>query len=184
MRQIAGLAAALALVGCGARTSLPVYGNVPAFTLTSQSGKAFASDALSGKVWVVNFMFTSCLGPCPRMSSQIRWLGRELSDQPQIRFVSITVDPARDTPAALATYAARYQADPARWVFLTGPQPELQRLDRDVFKLGDVDGSLAHSTRLVLVDGRGRIRGYYATDEENGLKPLLADARRLAKEAS
>jgi len=185
VRRILTLAAAVTLAGCGARTgSLPVYGSVPEFTLTAQTGGPFSSGSLSGDVWVASFMFTSCLGPCPRMSSQMRWLGRQLQNEPRIRFVSFTVDPARDTPTALAAYAKRYQADPARWVFLTGPQPVLQRLDRDVFKLGDVDGSLIHSTRFVLVDGRGRIRGYYATDEEKGLEPLLADVRRLAKEAS
>jgi len=179
------LAAAMALAGCRARTaSLPVYGYMPDFSLTAQTGRPFDSRALAGKIWVANFMFSSCTGPCPRMSSQIRRLGLDLRDLPQVRFISFTVDPARDTPTALAAYASRYQADPSRWLFLTGPRAELERLDRGAFRLGEGDGSLMHSTRLVLVDGRGRIRGYYPTDEDGAIERLAAGLRRLAREAS
>lgn len=94
------------------------------------------------------------------------------------------MDPARDTPAKLAACAARYQADPGRWVFLTGTQAALDRLDRDVFKLGGDDGSLMHSTRFVLVDGAGRIRGYCETDEEGALVRLARELRRVARETS
>lgn len=182
----AGLLAAFAvLAGCGTRvTPLPVYGQVPRFALTAQMGQQFESRALEGNIWVADFMFTSCLGPCPRMASQMRWVGRQVADLPQVRLVSFTVDPKRDTPEVLAAYARKFPVEPGRWFFLTGAQSTLQQLDRNAFKLGDVDGSLMHSTRFVLVDQRGRVRGYYRTDEENGLKPLIGDIRRLAKEQS
>ena len=82
----------------------------------------------------------------------------------------------------LTEYAKRFRAEPGRWWFLTGPESTLQNLNRNAFKLGDIDGSLTHSTRFVLVDGRGRIRGYYHTEEGESLEPLVADIRRLAKE--
>jgi protein SCO1/2 len=172
----------LFLAGCAREQPLPTYGQVPRFTLTSQTGQRFDSGALAGKVWVADFIFTTCPGPCPRMSSQMHSLAKELKQLPNVRFVSFTVDPEHDTPEVLAAYAKNFQADD-RWYFLTGGQPELQHLDRDVFKLGNVDGSMEHSTRFVLVDQRGRIRGYYDTNEPDALKPLVAGIRRLAGES-
>lgn len=185
MKRAGVFAVFAALAGCGAGTKpLPIYGQVPEFVLTAQTGQLFESRTLDGKIWVADFMFTSCLGPCPRMSAQMRWVGRQVADLPQVRLVSFTVDPAHDTPEVLAAYAQKFPVEAGRWFFLTGAQPTLQQLDRYAFKLGDLDGSLVHSTRFVLVDQRGRIRGYYRTDEENGLKPLIGDIRRLAKEPS
>ncbi len=172
-------AALLSLAGCSRFKSLPDHGAVGPFVLTSQSGEQFSSRALEGRVWVADFFFTTCTGPCPRMSSQMHWVQKQVADLPDVRLVSFTIDPARDTPAALAAYARRFRAEPGRWFFLTGAQSELERLNRSDFKLGDVGGALQHSTRFVLVDGRGRIRGYYRTDE-GGLEPLVHDIRRLA----
>ncbi len=178
-------ALAVAAVGCSRSTPpLPVYGSVPQFTLTAQDGRQFSSGELKGKVWVSDFFFTSCMGPCPRMTSQMHSIAAQVRDLPQVRFVSFTVDPEHDTPTVLASYAVEHHADTARWFFLTGAQPALQVLDRRAFKLGDVDGSLMHSTRFVLVDQRGRIRGYYRTDEGNGLGDLVPDIRRLVRETS
>jgi protein SCO1/2 len=98
--------------------------------------------------------------------------------------VSFSIDPWHDKPAVLAQYGATYHASPARWHLLTGSQATLQRLYRDVFKLGNVDGSLTHSPRFVLVDGSGHIRGYYDTTEEGSIPKIIADARALAEESS
>ncbi len=185
MRQAFALLPALALLaGCTREKALPVYGQVPHFVLTSQANREFDSRALDGNVWVADFFFTSCGGPCPRMSSQMRWVQEQVRDLPRVRLVSFTVDPARDNPAVLADYARHFRAEAGRWFLLTGQRETLHELDREAFKLGDVDGSLMHSTRFVLVDGQRRIRGYYATDEQDGLKPLIADIRRLARESS
>jgi protein SCO1/2 len=173
---------ALFLAGCAREQPLPVYGQVPRFTLTSQTGRQFDSSALAGKVWVADFIFTTCPGPCPRMSSQMHAIANEVRQLPNVRFVSFTVDPDHDTPEVLAAYAKNFHADD-RWYFLTGAQPALHHLDRDVFKLGNVDGSLGHSTRFVLVDQQGRIRGYYETSEADAMKPLLAGIRKLAGES-
>jgi protein SCO1/2 len=174
---------ALVLAGCGGKPPLPAFGVVPDFTLTDQTGAAFHSTAkLSKKIWVADFIFTNCPGPCPRMSSQMHQVQAALDGNDAVRFVSFTVDPARDTPPVLAAYAQHFEADPAKWYFLTGSEADLNRMSRGVFMLGNVDGSLEHSTRFALIDGAGRIRGYYLTSEPEAIPNLIADAKRLLKE--
>jgi protein SCO1/2 len=173
----------VALVGCTASAGLPSFGVVPDFTLTDQSDKPFLSaDTLRGKVWIADFIFTNCAGPCPRMSAQMRHVGDALHDLNDLRLVSFTVDPARDTPAVLAKYAERYQAEPGVWFFLTGSQADLHNLARNVFMLGDVNGDLQHSTRFVLVDRKSRVRGYYLTSDDDAIPRLIVDAKRVSKE--
>jgi protein SCO1/2 len=184
MRTLLCAAALAVLAGCSRPQAPVIYGEVPAFTLTSETAATFDSRALAGKVWVADFMFTRCMGPCPRMSSRMHWLQKRTADVPDLRLVSFTIDPENDTPAVLAEYARRFRAEPGRWHFLTGPVATLQNLNRNGFKLGDIDGSMMHSTRFVLVDRRGRIRGYYRTEDGESLEPLVADIRRVAKEAS
>ncbi len=174
----------VSLAACSRRQPPVIYGEVPHFSLTAQTGAAFDSKALLGKVWVADFMFTRCLGPCPRMSSRMHWVQKQTSGIPDLRLVSFTIDPAHDTPPVLAEYARRFRAEPGRWWFLTGAEPTLQQLNRNAFKLGDIDGTMTHSTRFVLVDRRGRIRGYYRTEDGESLDPLVADIRRIAREPS
>jgi protein SCO1/2 len=154
---------------------------VPSFELTSHTGAVVARSQLEGHVWVADFIFTTCPGPCPRMSSQMRQV-QDATRNTGVKLVSFTVDPAHDTPATLAAYARHFVADPARWYFLTGSQTSLDRLGREGFKLNPVDGSLEHSTRFVLVDRSARIRGYYASTDEGFLERLLHDVRQLEHE--
>jgi protein SCO1 len=174
---------AAALAGCSFHSNLPTYATVPAFMLTDQRGATFDSAQLANHVWVADFMFTNCPGPCPRMSSQMRQVQTALAIA-DVRLVSFTIDPERDTPEALSAYAVRYAARPGIWYFLTGRVETLQRLDRDVFKLGDIDGTLQHSTRFVLMDRKSRVRGYYLTSEPDAISQLIADAKRLLRERS
>ncbi|MCU1337343.1 MAG: electron transport protein SCO1/SenC [Bryobacterales bacterium] len=172
----------LALTGCAARADLPSYGAVSDFTLTDQTGANFAAEpTLKGHVWVANFMFTNCPGPCPRMSSQMHEVQSALAGQ-DVKLVSITVDPDRDTPEKLAKYAQFYSATPGVWYFLTGPRETLNHLGEDVFKLGPVDGTLDHSTRFVLVDRKSHIRGYYLTSEPDAIKRVIDDAKALLRQ--
>ena len=97
-------------------------------------------------------------------------------------FVSFTVDPAHDTPVALATYASHYPAGVGRWWFLTGAREKLDNLAFNAFHLNRVDGTFEHSTRFALVDGKMRIRAYYETLRDEFRPQLLADARRLERE--
>jgi protein SCO1/2 len=174
---------ALLLAGCGSGPSLPSYGVVPDFRLTDQSGRTFDSRAqLDGKVWVANFIFTTCAGPCPRMTSQLRQIRDEAEGSSDLRLVSFTIDPARDTPAALAEYGKRFGADPDRWFFLTGTMSDLNNLSRRTFMLGNVDGSLEHSTRFVLIDRKSRIRGFYDSSDREKIRELSRDIRNLLKD--
>lgn len=168
------------LSGCASRPALPTLGDIPAFALTDQTGAAFHSDnALAKKIWIADFMFTNCPGPCPRMSSQMHEVQTALAGEERVRLVSFSVDPARDTPAVLKEYSQHFEAVPGKWFFLSGNQAILQRLGRDDFKLNDVDGSLEHSTRFALVDGAARVRGYYLTSEKDAIPRLIADAKQL-----
>ncbi len=171
----------LAMASCGWKSpELPSYNAIPAFTLTSQTGAAFDSRReLAGKIWVANFIFTSCQGPCPIMSAHMQRIQNRVRSLQEVRLVSFTIDPDRDTPEVLAEYGKRFQADPTRWFFLTGPKETLQKLNRDAFMLGDIDASLEHSTRFVLVDRQGVVRGYYSSNDPKELEKLVDDIRTL-----
>jgi protein SCO1 len=166
------------LAACSRPGPLPIYGQVPDFELTAQNSQPFGRTALDGSIWVADFIYTTCHGPCPMMSARMRRV--QGSTPPGIKLVSFSVDPAHDTPEILSEYARRYHAEPDRWFFLTGAHNTLQRLSHDAFHLSDA--SLTHSTRLVLVDRHARIRGYYSTSDDSAIRNLLADIRRLEKE--
>lgn len=172
-----------ALMGCGGR-ALPVLGGIPRFELTRQDGQAFDSRSLDGRIWVADFIFTNCPGPCPMMSERMRQVETQTADLADVRLVSFTVDPARDTPPVLDAYAKHFLARPGRWFFLTGEPGRLDRLGLNVFHLNRVDGRLNHSTRFTLIDRKGRIRGYYGFSERDFPNRLLADVRRLEREKS
>jgi protein SCO1/2 len=179
---VAGAIAA-ALTACSQPApAFEILGHIPQFELTAQDGQPFNSQVLAGKIWVADFIYTTCPGPCPRMTSQMHDVENALLQVPDVRLVSFTIDPATDTPAVLAAYAKVHGASPAIWYFLTGPISTLQMLDRDAFKLGNIDGTLQHSTRFTLVDRQGRIRGYYDTSDASSIPKVISDAKALARE--
>ena len=162
------------------------YGMVPAFQLTNQNGQAFGSGQLAGKIWIADFIYTTCPGPCPMISSRMSELQKPLENS-DVHLVSFSVDPEKDTPAVLRDYAAKLQAQPDRWDFLTGSKSAIYKLSHDGFKLAVSDGSVEqglpiHSTRMVLVDRRGQIRGYYDAVEADAITNLVADTNHLLRE--
>ncbi|HEY4257548.1 MAG TPA: SCO family protein [Candidatus Udaeobacter sp.] len=162
------------------------YGTVPSFQLTNQNGQPFGSPQLVGKIWIVDFVYTTCPGPCPMISSRMSELQKPL-EKTDVHLVSFSVDPEKDTPEVLRRYAERLQAEPGRWDFLTGSKSAIYKLSHDGFKLAVSDGSDAqgipvHSTRMVLVDRHGQIRGYYDTTEPEAITKLLADTNHLLRE--
>jgi protein SCO1/2 len=176
--------ALLMLAACGKPHPLEVFGDVPEFQLTTQSGETFDSQSLAGHVWVADFFYTTCEGPCPMMTRQMRQLQDSTAGaMGDVRLVSFSVDPDRDTPPVLAAYARHFRTDPARWWFLTGDRSGLNGLGL-AFKLNGVDGSLIHSTRFVLVDRHMRVRGYYITSDEGAMPQLMRDIRQLEREPS
>lgn len=171
------------LLACRHRaTEFADYGVIPEFHLIDQNGQPFDSSVLKGKIWVADFFFTSCPGPCPRMTSQMHQIQEAAWKMTDVKLVSFTVDPARDTPPQLKEYAKIHHASPEHWYFLTGPQAALNRLGLDVFKLNRVDGTLQHSTRFVLVDKASHIRGYYETTEPGAIPRLVAGIHALGRE--
>ncbi|HYR22020.1 MAG TPA: SCO family protein [Chthoniobacterales bacterium] len=162
------------------------YGSVPEFVLVNQDGKNFGSAQLRGKIWIADFIFTTCPGPCPMISSRMSELQKPL-EKTDVHLVSFSVDPAKDTPQVLRGYAEKLQAEPGRWDFLTGPQSTIYNLSRNGFKLAISDGSddkgiPVHSTRMILVDRRGAIRGYYDAAGVDAVTKLVADTTHLLRE--
>ncbi len=156
-----------------------ILGTAPEFDFIERSGKQLGSQMLRGRVWVVDFIFTHCAGPCPIMTATMARLQSAIEDLPDVRLVSISVDPDRDTPEVLAGYADRYGADKNRWLFLTGDLAAIKKVTVDGFKLGSKDDPILHSDRFVLVDKAGRIRGYFDSMEEDVIDRLLAAIRVL-----
>jgi len=177
----------------GRTVDLPDLGQLPSFALVDQEGKPFGPAEARGKVWVADFIFTSSSGACPRLTARMRTLQDRLDPAERIGLLSVTVDPERDTPQKLAEYARISGAHGSLWKFVTGPQRDVERTVVTGFHVamgkvpveatGDALRAQAfeilHGDRLVLVDGRGRLRGYYVADED-GLRRILRDARSLA----
>ena len=172
-------------VGELARRTISNYSTVPPFQLTNQSDQPFGSAQLEGKIWIADFVFTSCPGPCPMISSRMSELQRPLENS-DVHLVSFTVDPETDTPEILKQYAEKLHARPGRWDFLTGPKEKIYELIQTGFKLavadGEEGGQPVHNTRGVLVDRRGTIRGYYDMLAPDAVTKLLADTNHLLRE--
>ena len=201
-------------VNQGTLETLAVYGRVPEFALIERSGRQITRADLLGKVWIVNFFYTECPDTCPLQSTHMARLQNELAQEPDVRLVSISLDPEHDTPEALAAYASRYGADPDRWLFLTGPKEAIYQLAIDGFRLGIVEGNeqagwrtehgrawfgpasawahasanpdrqLIHSSRFVLVDQQAQIRGYYHGTDWESLDRLEKNVKIVLREPS
>ena len=159
----------LLALACRQTPELPKLYPVPDAKLVDETGKAVSLASMKGSVTVYDFIFTSCTGTCPIMTNNMRAVTAKVPSGAPVRFVSISVDPARDTPQVLAAYAKRVRSDP-RWTFLTGDRAAIVDLSVKGFKLAAGDPmpggeALLHSSRFIVADKEGVIRGYYdATD--------------------
>lgn len=162
--------------------ALPILHKIEPFQFLHADGSSKGSADLMGKVWVTNFIFTSCAGPCPLLSKKMAFLQLQYKDEPAFRSVSFTVDAATDTPAVLNEYAKRYSADLARWYFLTGNQDDIQKTMTETFKIGHGGKAAFHSNYFVLIDKQNRIRGYYSGEDEKAFTKLNRDIKELLKE--
>jgi protein SCO1/2 len=175
------------------RTELPVLAELPPFSLVDEQGRKFGRDEMLGRVWIADFVFTSCADACPRLQTKMRRIQDRLLPPEQggnMGLLSISVDPERDTPEKLREYGQLFGARPALWKHLTGPQREVERTVVKGFRIAMAKMpaplkdneiraeafDIMHGERLVLVDRQGRIRGYYDADDEDR---LLRDARSL-----
>lgn len=177
---------------------LPVYYIAPEFKLTNEFGKEFGSKELNGHYYIANFMFTSCPSTCPALMEkmdQVQKRIRGLGTKAQI--VTFTVDPETDTPEVLYKFARKRNTNPYIWNFLTGPRKDLQKIVVDGFKVPMGEKSpvekkletqtitlmdIAHSDKVVLVDDKGRVRGYYNTDKI-GIDKLMIDLGLLVNDS-
>jgi protein SCO1/2 len=192
--------AALFLTGCDRQSDSPFVAmkppagvaelqplwSLPDFKLTERSEAPVTLGDLKGKVWIADFFYTTCPGPCPMMTSRLSDLHKELSSEADVRFVSISTDPAKDTPEVLKQYAQRFAASD-RWLFLTGEKQEIYRLANEGFKLSLTEDPAAaepitHSTKLVLVDRTGTVRGFYEGIGEEDTQRIVTHVRRLLTE--
>ena len=201
MRQVRWLLwAALFIAGIGAyaanqlnasrRTEKGDFGRVPAFSLTDQRGGTVSDADLRGSVWVANFVFTRCPSVCPMLTAKFKALQERVGPVAGVKYVSISVDPAHDTPDVLSAYADKFGADPKRWQFLTGSLETIEETVVRGFKIhvgqptpSATDPTLVeimHGEHLVLVDAEGVIRGYYRAEEPE-LAELAKDVRALAE---
>jgi cytochrome oxidase Cu insertion factor (SCO1/SenC/PrrC family) len=178
----------ICLAGC--TPPVPDYYPVGDFALTERSGRTVTKSDLLGKVWIASFVFTRCTGPCPQISGTVARLQKELAHEKDVLLVTFTVDPEHDNPDELRAYAAHFGADPERWLFLTGKQEEVYRLLREGFKVaveqnqGEArtpGNEVTHSTRLVLVDRRGHVRGYFDGRQVDDLGNPVDDLPKLHK---
>jgi protein SCO1 len=175
----------------GSRTfsaPLPKHAPAPEFQLTAQDGSTVTTADLKGKVWVANFIFTRCGGPCPVMTSRMAEINQALGNRaPEVELISITVDPAYDTPEVLREYAEQAGADPAKWKFLTGPIETVETTIREGFLQSltkEPSGAPLHSTRFVLVDREGWMRGFRDGNDPEIVQKVLMDIGDVLREPS
>jgi protein SCO1/2 len=164
--------------------SLPVIGNeghkVDTFSFYNQDGKLVTQNDVKNKVYVVEYFFTTCKGICPKLNESMSRVYQAYRGNPDLMILSHSVDPEHDTVAAMKAYAARFNADPKQWMFLTGSKKRLYEMAFDSYLITAVDSTrpanveeaFIHDNHFVLVDKNGRLRGNFY----NGLEPAEVDS--------
>jgi protein SCO1 len=183
--------AAIVLLPARAK-SLPVYGTLPDFSLIDQNNQKTTLAALRGNICIADVIFTRCAGQCLIMSASMTEIQAALPAPLPVKLISFTTDAAYDTPAVLKKYGARYDAQDDRWLFLTGEKSALRHATVDGLKLSAVEKSPAdqenandlfiHSTKMVLIDKEGRIRGYFDGDAPESVAQAIDAAKNLARQ--
>jgi cytochrome oxidase Cu insertion factor (SCO1/SenC/PrrC family) len=173
--------------------ALPKISVIPPFTLTERSGRPISNRDLAGKIWIADFVYTTCPGPCPLVTAELAKIQGQLAGDAHVQLVTFTVDPQTDTPAVLAKYADTYHADPDKWWFLTGPEKPLYALIQNGFLQAVQDNrgqqaepgafTVTHSTYYALMDANGVMRGVYQSQDADECKQLLHDVGVLEREA-
>ena len=170
------------------------FNTVPPFTFTERTGQPFDSTTLRGKVWLANFFFTACPGPCLAMNSRMQEIQQDLEKDKahQVEMVSFSIAPEMDTPPVLTKYAARFHAETGRWFFLTGDRDAIYHVAHDVFMLPVLktdpakreadQGEYIHTTKIALVDRQGVVRGYFDSTDPEVVQRVLTDVGVLLRE--
>jgi len=167
---------------------------VPAFDFINQDSQAITNDFYKGKVYVVEFFFSSCTTICPIMNRNMLQVSKEFASQENFGIASISIDPSFDTPQVLKAYASRYKATHPNWNFLTGDKDTIHKLSNEGFKLfaaqdkDEIDG-FSHSGLFALIDQNGVVRSrkdkhgnplfYYNGLEQESIDMLIQDIKKL-----
>ncbi|MBI1222477.1 MAG: redoxin domain-containing protein [Bacteroidetes bacterium] len=163
-----------------------VYHTISDFSFIDQEGDSFSKSDLQGKIYVANFFFTHCPDICPTMMSNLQFVYNKYKESPDIRFVSMTVDPKRDSVPELAKYGYDLGANPKRWYLATGSKQMLYSAAEYDYLLASVETPLEtafiHSDMAVLIDKDFRIRGFYKATDFNEMRRLSDDIKALVVE--
>ncbi|MBI2601632.1 MAG: SCO family protein [Deltaproteobacteria bacterium] len=155
------------------------HGKISSLSLVNQKGEPFNLENMRDKILVINFFFTSCQGPCPIMSQKMAELQESFVNASEVNLISITVDPDTDSPEVLLQYAENYHALPDKWSFLTGDEANIVAFAQDQLKVGMGEHADLHSTKLILIDQKMTIRGYYDSHNDKDMTKLKKDVQRL-----
>ena len=169
----------------GADIKDTIYYTVPDFTVTSQIGKTITQKTFDNSIYIVNFFFASCKDVCPKMNAKVETVYKKVLEQQysEVKFISFSVDPLRDSVPALAAYAKKFNADPERWIFATGSQEEIVKAGRGfLLPVSMEDTTIDHSENLMLIDKNNHIRGIYDGLDEIEIKRLNDDIKMLLYE--
>jgi len=181
------LPAVLLTLACHHESDLPKLFPIPEAHLVSEAGKPVRMSEMKGSVVVYDFIFTHCAGTCPMMTARMQKLTKRIPKDAPVRFVSISVDPIRDTPEVLRGYAMYARNDP-RWMFLTGDRKTIVDLSVNGFKLaagdatGSTDESILHSVKFAVADKKGVIREYYSATNDDAVDHVASVVNELLRE--
>ncbi len=177
------------------KPSLPILGHneshhVDTFSFVNQDGKTITNADVKGKVCVVEYFFATCKGICPRMNENLTQVYKTFKGNANVLILSHTVDPKKDTVQALKAYSQHFDADANQWMFLTGDKRRLYDMARYSYLINaeddtagvSIDKDFIHDNHYVLVDGYGRIRGFYDGLKQEEIKKMITDINTLLKE--
>lgn len=160
-----------------------VFHSVPDFKLIDQKGDSLKNTPSQNKILVVNFFFTRCPGICPIITSNLTKVQESFVDDPNFQMVSISVDPDFDRAEVLAKYQEKFKIDPKLWTLATGNSDEIYKLGFYGFKLpADTIDKTLHSEKVVLLDKKRHIRGYYTGTDKTEIDRLITEAKILQHE--
>jgi protein SCO1/2 len=169
----------------GKRARLSKIGPAPDFTLTTQDGQSLSLASLRGKVAVATFIYASCTDTCPLLTAKMVGIQKRLGSDfgSRVFFVSVTVDPERDTPEVLGRYARTHGANLGGWAFLTGSPAQIRDVSRSygIFVKKQERGDVDHTFLTSIIDPGGTLRVQYMGvrfDPEE----MLRDIRSLLRE--
>lgn len=178
---VLGLGATWVINKANSSYEIPIIKSVPEFSFKNQNGKNFTDKELNNKITVLDFIFTTCPGPCPMMTSNMLTLYKDFEKVPEVQFISITVDPENDTQSILKEYASLNGVKDDRWNFLFSDLESIKILKKDGFMLFADELPRGHAIKFILIDDNGKIRKYFDGTDKASVSILREDITRLVK---